>query len=94
MFRNNLYMNMINVFSFCGNYLAIANVSTPKLTVLYRLYILSMCNKSHCIVYCSLLKSIYLTNCEKAFKYLATRSLLVVGQAPPPAVMCCFKELL
>ena len=35
-----------------------------------------------------------LTNREKASKCLATSSLLVVGQLPPPAVMFCFKELL
>ena len=83
MFRNNLYMNMINVFSSSGKYLAIANVSSTKLIVLYMLYKPSVCNKSHCIVYCSLLKSTDLTNREKAFKYLFTRSLLVVGQAGP-----------
>ena len=85
---------MITVFNSSGNYSATANVSTPKLIVLYRLYIPNMCNKSHCIVYCSLLKSIDLTNRENAFKYLATRSLLVVRQALPPAVMCCVMELL
>ena len=35
-----------------------------------------------------------LTNREKASKCLATSSLLVVGQNPPPAVMFCFKEFL
>ena len=73
-------MNMINVFSSSGKYLAIANVSSTKLIVLYMLYKPSVCNKSHCIVYCSLLKSTDLTNREKAFKYLATRLLVVVGQ--------------
>jgi len=33
-----LYMNMINVCSSNGNYLARTNVSTPKLIVLYGLY--------------------------------------------------------
>jgi len=62
---------------------------------IYRPCIYPVCaHKSLCVVYCSLLKSIDLTNREKAFKYLATRLLLVVGQVPPPAVMCCFKELL
>jgi len=35
-----------------------------------------------------------LTNREKDFNYDATSSLLGVGQLPPPAIMCCFKELL
>jgi hypothetical protein len=38
-----LYMNIINVFSSGGNYLASANVSTAKLIVLYRLYIQGVC---------------------------------------------------
>jgi hypothetical protein len=37
-----------------------------------------------CSVYYSLLKSIDLTNCEKAFKYLATGSFLVFGGQIPP----------
>ena len=41
-------------------------------------------------IYCNLLKSMDLTNRE----CLATSSLFVVGQLPPPAVMFCFKELL
>jgi len=46
------------------------------------------------MVYCNLLKSMDLTNREKDFKYEATSSLLGVGQFPPSAIMCCFKELL
>jgi hypothetical protein len=48
-------------------------------------------NKS---IYCNLLKSVDLINLEKASRCVATNSLLVVGQLPPPAVICCFKELL
>jgi len=89
-----LCMNIINVFSSNENYLASANVGIPKLIVFYKLYIPSMCNRSHCIVYCSFLKSIDFTNRERTFKYLFTRSLLLVVQAPPATVICCFKELL
>jgi len=46
------------------------------------------------MVYCNLLKSMDLTNHEKDFKYEATSSVLGVGQFPPSAIMCCFKELL
>ena len=49
---------------------------------------------SPCLVYYSLLKSIDLTNCEKAFKYLATSSLFQGGQIPPLVVIFCIKELL
>ena len=42
---------------------------------------------SPCIVYYSLLKSIDLTNREKAFKYLATSSLFEGGQVPPVVVI-------
>ena len=69
-------MNMINFFSSVGNYLASATVSISKLIVMYMLYTPSMCIKCHCKVYCSLLKSIDLTNCERAFKYFVTRSRL------------------
>jgi len=46
------------------------------------------------MVYCNLLKSMDVTNREKNFKYKDTSSLLGVGQFPPSAIMCCFKELL
>ena len=49
-----------------------------------------LCSK----IYCNLLNSVDLTNREKGSKCLATSSLLVVVQLPPPAVMFCFKELL
>jgi hypothetical protein len=35
-----------------------------------------------------------LTNLEKASRCVATNSMLVVGQLPPSAVICCFNELL
>ena len=53
-----------------------------------------MCVCVFITVYYSLLKSIDLTNCEKAFKYLSTSSLFVRGQIPPLVVICCIKELL
>ena len=45
------------------------------------------------MIYCNLLKSMDLTNREVS-RCLATSSLLVVSQLPPPAFMFCFKELL
>jgi len=42
----------------------------------------------------SLLKSIDLTYCAKAFKYLVTSSLFEGGQFPPLVVTCCIMELL
>ena len=47
-----------------------------------------------CLVYYSLLKSIDLSNREKAFKYLVTSSLFEGGQITPVVVICCIKELL
>jgi len=47
-----------------------------------------------CLVYYILLKSIDLTNYEKAFKCLATSSLFLGGQIPPLVVVCCIMELL
>jgi len=41
----------------------------------------------NCLVYYSLLKSIDLTKCEKAFKYLATSSLFVGGPNPSSSHM-------
>jgi len=61
-----LYMDMLNVCSSSGNHSASANVSTQKLIVLYRSYT-GCTHKSHCIVYCILLKSIDLTNHGKAY---------------------------
>ena len=46
------------------------------------------------VIYYSLLKSIVLTNCEKAFKYLSTSSLFEGGQIPPLVFICCIMELL
>jgi hypothetical protein len=42
---------------------------------------------SLCVFYCSFWKSIDLINVEKAYECFATKSLLVVGQVPPLAVI-------
>ena len=39
--------------------------------------------ESHCIFYCSLLKSIDLINLENVCEYFAVKLLLLVGQVPP-----------
>jgi hypothetical protein len=44
--------------------------------------------------YWSLLKSIDLINLENACEYFATKSLLVVGQFPPPVLIWCNKVFL
>ena len=62
----------------------------PKYNILCVQYI----HLIHYLVYYSLLKSIDLTNCEKAFKYLSTSSLFEGGQIPPLVIICCIMELL
>ena len=42
---------------------------------------------TQCLVYCSLVKSIDLTNSVKTFKYLFISSLFWGGQVPPLVVM-------
>jgi len=58
-----------------------ACINFPKISIVRRV---SVCtNKSHCVLYCSLLKSTDLINLENACEYFAIKSLLVVGQVPP-----------
>ena len=44
--------------------------------------------------YCSLLKSTDFINLENVCEYFATKSLLVVGQVPPPVFIWCCKIFL
>ena len=55
---------------------------------------IGMYGKSHCLFYCSLLKSNDVLNLENACEYFAIKSLLVVSQVPPLDFIRCFKVLL
>jgi len=49
---------------------------------------------ARCLLYCTLVKSIDLTNSVKTVRYLSISSLFVGGQIPPLVVMCFIIVLL